>query len=128
MEGRLKVGEIYHGFIDGKISLSRLIDWKIIREFDLNKDTIDIELLSLLKQEVSNHIGLYNVEQNIIYEALAIDKDWDFKIGSCYFLKSGDNWFGTGYWACLLDVDNSMYKEAVEYYLECQKELDNQTN
>jgi len=68
MEGRLKVGEIYHGFIDGKISLSRLIDWKIIREFDLNKDTIDIELLSLLKQEVSNHIGLYNVEQNIIYK------------------------------------------------------------
>ena len=75
MERRLKVGEIYHGFIDGKISLSRLVDWKIIREFDLNKDIIDIELLGLLKEEVSNHIGLYNENQDIIYEAVAIDKD-----------------------------------------------------
>ena len=33
-----EVGKIYHGFDDGKIRLSRLVDWKIVQRIDLDNE------------------------------------------------------------------------------------------
>ena len=115
---RLKVGTIYHSFDDGKISWTRLIDWKITKEIDLTKDKVDATLLELLKEEVSSYYWLFNKEQDIIYKAHAVNEDgsYDNSIGQCYFLKSKNGWFGTGCFASRLDEDGSLYKIAFDSY------------
>ena len=47
-----EVGKIYHGFDDGKIRLSRLVDWKIIKRIDLDKDKVSKNLLRALQKEI----------------------------------------------------------------------------
>lgn len=117
---RLKVGTIYHGFDDGKINLTRLIDWKIIKEIDLTKGTIDINLLEMLKSEVSTYHWIFNKDQDVIYKAQAISTNgrYNNEIGQCYFLKSLDGWFGTGYYGSRLDEDGSLYKLALDSCLD----------
>ena len=47
-----EVGKIYHGFDDGKIRLSRLVDWKIIKRIDLDNDKVSKNLLRALQKEI----------------------------------------------------------------------------
>ena len=47
-----EVGKIYHGFDAGKIRLSRLVDWKIIKRIDLDNDKVSKNLLRALQKEI----------------------------------------------------------------------------
>ena len=48
----LEVGKIYHGFDDGKIRLSRLVDWKIVKRIDLDTDKVSKYLLRIIQKEI----------------------------------------------------------------------------
>lgn len=125
---RLKVGKTYYAFDDGKISLGRLLQWKIIKEVDLNQHKLDIKTLEMLKYETENYGWIFSEDQRYIYYARAVDENdkYDKSIGHCWFLKSGDSYFGTGFWASRLDIDGSLYRRAMGYFEEVQKEeLDN---
>jgi len=114
-----EVGKIYHGFDDGKIRLSRLVDWKIIKRIDLDKDNVSNYLLKRIQKEIKDCYWLYDPEQTIIFKAVAVDKEgkYDREIGYCYFLKTLSNrWFGAfaWLWDSLLDVDNRWYNELIK--------------
>ena len=51
----LEVGKIYHGFDDGKIRLSRLVDWKIVKRIDLDNDKVSKYLLRLIQKEIKTY-------------------------------------------------------------------------
>lgn len=125
---RLDVGKIYYAFDDGKISMSRLLNWKIVKEIDLNQHDLDDMTRELLQYETQNYSWIFDDDQRFIYYADAVDKEGNYNdaIGHCYFLKSKGGYFGTGYWGSRLDIDGSLYREAMGYYEEVQKEeLDN---
>ena len=108
-----EVGKIYHGFDDGKITLSRLVDWKIVKRIDLDNDKVSKYLLRLIQKEIKKYYWLFDTKQTIIYRAYAIDEKgkYDKHIGYCYYLRTEDGrWFGANsFWACELDVDNRWY-------------------
>lgn len=110
-----EVGKIYHGFDDGKITLSRLVDWKIVKRIDLDNDEVSKNLLRVLQREIKVHYWLFDTKQTIIYRAYAVDESgkYDKHIGYCYYLRTKDGrWFGANancFWACELDVDNRWY-------------------
>ena len=114
-----EVGKIYRGFDDGKISFTRLVDWKIVKRIDLDNDKVSKKLLRVLQKEIKETYWLFDPEQTIIYRAYAVDEKKKKKksIGYCYFIrtKSG-GWFGanTRLFYCLLDVDNRLYNELIE--------------
>ena len=54
-----EVGKIYHGFDDGKIRLSRLVDWKIIQRIDLDNDKISKNLLRVLQKEIKESYWIH---------------------------------------------------------------------
>lgn len=116
MNDKLKVGEIYNAFDDGKITFSRLLKWRIIREVDFNKNDLDQQTLELLKEEIKDYWWLYNKDQRYIYYAEAVNDDGSFdkRVGYCWFLKAGNGWFGTGYWASMLDHDGSLYQSLID--------------
>ena len=115
-----EVGKIYHSFDDGKIRLSRLIDWKIIERVDLDKDKVSEQLLEAIQRDIENCYWLYDTEQTIIFRAKAVDEDgkYDKQIGSCYFIRTKEGgWFGACsdmFWLCELDVDNRWYNELIK--------------
>ena len=114
-----EVGKIYHGFDDGKIRLSRLINWKIVQRIDLDNDKVSKNLLKKKKKEIKECDWLFDTEQTIIYRAYAVDKNgkYDREIGYCYFIRTKDGgWFGAnnGFWNCELDVDNRWYNELIK--------------
>ena len=114
-----EVGKIYHGFDDGKIRLSRLINWKIVQRIDLDNDKVSKNLLRVLQKEIKECDELFDTEQTIIYRAYAVDKNgkYDREIGYCYFIRTKDGgWFGAnnGFWNCELDVDNRWYNELIK--------------
>ena len=49
-----EVGKIYHGFDDGKIRLSRLIDWKITKRIDLDKDKVSEQLIEAIQRDIKD--------------------------------------------------------------------------
>ena len=108
-----EVGKIYHGFDDGKITLSRVVDWKIVKRIDLDNDKVSNNLLRVLQKEIKNYYWLYDTKQTIIYRAYAVDESgkYDKRIGYCYFIRTEDGrWFGVNsFWASELDVDNRLY-------------------
>ena len=108
-----EVGKIYHGFDDGKIRLSRLVDWKIVKRIDLDNDKVSKYLLRLIQKEIKKYYWLFDTRQTIIYRAYAVDEKgkYDKHIGYCYYLRTEDGrWFGAhSFWACELDVDNRWY-------------------
>ena len=108
-----EVGKIYHGFDDGKITLSRVVDWKIVKRIDLDNDKVSKYLLRLIQKEIKECYWLFDTEQTIIYRAYAVDKNGKYnrEIGYCYYLRTKDGgWFGVNYfWPCKLDVDNRWY-------------------
>ena len=114
-----EVGKIYHGFDDGKIRLSRLIDWKIVQRIDLDNDKVSKNLLRVLQKEIKECYWLFDTEQTIIYRAYAVDenKKYDKNIGYCYYLRTKDgSWFGANakcFWWCELDVDNRWYNQLI---------------
>lgn len=115
-----EVGKIYHGFDDGKIRLSRLVDWKIIKRIDLDNDKVSKNLLRALQKEIEESYWIFDSEQTIIFYAKAVDENgkYDKQIGTCYFIrtKSG-GWFGACsnmFWWCELDVDNRWYNELIK--------------
>ena len=113
-----EVGKIYHSFDDGKIRLSRLVDWKITKRIDLDNDKVSKCLLRLVQKEIKECYWLFDTEQTIIYRAYAVDKNGKYnrEIGYCYYLRTKDGgWFGVNYfWSCELDVDNRWYNELVK--------------
>ena len=115
-----EVGKIYQGFDDGKIRLSRLIDWKIIKRIDLDNDKVSKNLLRVLQKEIKECYWLFATEQTIIYRAYAVDENgkFDKQIGYCYFIRTKEGgWFGAGcnmFWCCELDVDNRWYNKLIE--------------
>lgn len=115
-----EVGKIYHGFDDGKIRLSRLVDWKIIKRIDLDNDKVSKNLLRAIQKEIEESYWIFDSEQTIIFYAKAVDENgkYDKQIGTCYFIrtKSG-GWFGACsnmFWWCELDVDNRWYNELIK--------------
>ena len=114
---RLEVGKTYYAFDDGKITPTRLLQWKIMKEVDLNQHNLDTKTLELLKYETTAYDWLFDKEQRYIYYAKAVNENgtYDKDVGHCWFLKSGNGYFGTGYWASRLDIDGSLYKEALGY-------------
>ena len=114
----LEVGKIYHGFDDGKIRLSRLVNWKIIQRIDLDNDKVSKYLLRLIQKEIKTYYWLFDTEQTIIYRAYAVDKNGKYNknIGYCYYLRTIEGcWFGVNsFWPCELDVDNRWYNELVK--------------
>ena len=115
-----EVGKIYHGFDDGKIRLSRLIDWKIVKRIDLDNDKVSKNLLKILQKEIEECDWIFDSEQTIIYRAYAVDENgkYDRSIGYCYYLRTKEGgWFGANArllcW-CELDVDNRWYNELVK--------------
>ena len=116
----LEVGKIYHGFNDGKIKLSRLVDWKIVKRIDLDNDKVSKNLLKILQKEIEECDWIFDSEQTIIYRAYAVDENgkYDRSIGYCYYLRTKEGgWFGANArplcW-CELDVDNRWYNELVK--------------
>lgn len=114
-----EIGKIYHGFDDGKIRLSRLIDWKIIKRIDLDNDKISKNLLRVLQKEIKDCYWLFDIEQTIIFHAKAVDENGKYnkQIGTCYFIRTkAGGWFsacGKSFWWCELDVDNRWYNELI---------------
>lgn len=115
-----EVGKIYHGFDDGKIRLSRLVDWKIIKRIDLDNDKVSKNLLRALQKEIEESYWIFDSEQTIIFYAKAVDENgkYDKQIGTCYFIRTQDGgWFGACskmFWWCELDVDNRWYNELIK--------------
>lgn len=115
-----EVGKIYHGFDDGKIRLSRLVDWKIIKRIDLDNDKVSKNLLRALQKDIEESYWIFDSEQTIIFYAKAVDEDgkYDKQIGTCYFIRTNDGgWFGACsnmFWWCELDVDNRWYNELIK--------------
>ena len=115
-----EVGKIYHGFDDGKIRLSRLVDWKIVKRIDLDNDKVSKNLLRILQKEIKETYWLFDTEQTIIFHAKAVDENgkYDKQIGTCYFIRTKDGgWFSANarvFWWCELDVDNRWYNELVK--------------
>lgn len=115
-----EVGKIYHGFDDGKIRLSRLVDWKIIKRIDLDNDKVSKNLLRALQKEIEESYWIFDLEQTIIFYAKAVDENgkYDKQIGTCYFIRTQDGgWFGACskmFWWCELDVDNRWYNELIK--------------
>lgn len=114
-----EVGKIYHSFDDGKIRLSRLVDWKIIQRIDLDNDKVSKNLLRVLQREIKECYWLFDTKQTIIYRAYAVDENgkYDKNIGYCYYLRTkDDSWFGVNarcFWCCELDVDNRWYNQLI---------------
>ena len=114
-----EVEKIYHGFDDGKIILSRLVDWKITKRIDLDKDKVSKHLLEAIQRDIKNCYWLFDTEQTIIFHAKAVDENgkYDKQIGTCYFIRTKEGgWFGanTRFWNCELDVDSRWYNELVK--------------
>lgn len=115
-----EVGKIYHGFDDGKIRLSRLVDWKITKKIDLDNDKVSKHLLKVLQRDIKDCYWLFDTEQTIIFYAKAVDKNgkYDKDIGTCYFIRTKEGgWFSAYsnmFWWCELDVDNRWYDELIK--------------
>ena len=115
-----EVGKIYHGFDDGKIRLSRLVDWKIIKRIDLDNDKVSKNLLRALQKEIEESYWIFDSEQTIIFYAKAVDENgkYDKQIGTCYFIRTKEGgWFSAYsnmFWWCELDVDNRWYNKLVK--------------
>ena len=115
-----EVGKIYHSFDDGKIRLSRLVDWKIIKRIDLDNDKVSKNLLRALQKEIEESYWIFDSEQTIIFYAKAVDENgrYDKQIGTCYFIRTKEGgWFSASsntLWWCKLDADNRWYNELVK--------------
>ena len=119
-----EVGKTYNVFNDGKIRESRLEQWKIIEEINLDKDKVDKELLDAIKTEVMTCYWLYSPEQTLIYKAERIYSEPRDHKEYNYFLATKQNgWFSIGFLdAGLLDIDGSCYdnlmKELMKHFEE----------
>lgn len=115
-----EVGKIYHGFDDGKIRLSRLIDWKITKRIDLDHDKVSKHLIQVLQRDIKECHWLFDTEQTIIFHAKAVDENgkYDKQVGTCYFIRTKEGgWFSAYanmfFW-CELDVDNRWYNDLIK--------------
>ena len=119
-----EVGKIYHGFDDGKIRLSRLVDWKITKRIDLDHDKVSKHLLQVLQREIKECHWIFDTEQTIIFHAKAVDENgkYDKQIGTCYFIRTKSGGWFSAYakmlWWCELDVDNRWYDELIKENFE----------
>ena len=125
-----EVGKIYHGFDDGKVRLSRLVDWKIVQRIDLDNDKVSKNLLRVIQQEIKKSYWLFDTKQTIIYRAYAVDEKgkYDRSIGYCYFIRTKEGgWFSANarcFWWCELDVDNRWHNELIKEELDGKLEVE----
>ena len=125
-----EVGKIYHGFDDGKVRLSRLVDWKIVQRIDLDNDKVSKNLLRAIQQEIKKSYWLFDTKQTTIYRAYAVDEKgkYDRSIGYCYFIRTKEGgWFSANarcFWWCELDVDNRWHNELIKEELDGKLEVE----
>ena len=125
-----EVGKIYHGFDDGKVRLSRLVDWKVVQRIDLDNDKVSKNLLRVIQQEIKKSYWLFDTKQTIIYRAYAVDEKgkYDRSIGYCYFIRTKEGgWFSANarcFWWCELDVDNRWHNELIKEELDGKLEVE----
>ena len=114
-----EVGKIYYGFNDGKIRLSRLVDWKIVKRIDLDNDKVSKHLLKIIQREIKTFYWVFDTEQTIIFHAKAVGENGKYnkQIGTCYFIRTKSGGWFSAYanmlWWCELDVDNRWYNELI---------------
>ena len=114
-----EVGKIYHSFNDGKIRLSRLVNWKITKRIDLDNDKVSKHLLEVLQRDIKSCYWVFDTEQTIIFHAKAVDENGKYnkQIGTCYFIRTKSGGWFSAYanmlWWCELDVDNRWYNELI---------------
>ena len=116
---KIEIGKVYHSFDDGKVRMTRLVDWRITK--CINVDNL-FQWLSIprydrkmMRREIKNCYWLYDNEQHFIYKAQALYPDGtdDKETGITYFIKTHQNtWFGicSDWYDCLLDADGSLYE------------------
>lgn len=105
------LGKTYNHYDDGKIKESRLMKSVVTNISEFND--------KLLSQEDKEDIAwcdfLYSENTDYVIEAdLYIDEDDIVKVK--YVRTLDGSWFSLGWWAGLLDVDNSLTVNLKEYY------------
>ena len=105
------LGKTYNHYDDGKIKESRLMKSVVTGISEFNDKLLSQED----KEDIVECGFLYSENTDYVIEAdLYIDEDDIVKVKYVRTLDGG--WFSLGWWAGLLDVDNSLTVNLKEYY------------
>ena len=105
------LGKTYNHYDDGKIKESRLMKSVVTNISEFNDKLLSQED----KEDIVECGFLYSENTDYVIEAdLYIDEDDIVKVK--YVRTLDGEWFSLGWWAGLLDVDNSLTVNLKEYY------------
>ena len=105
------LGKTYNHYDDGKIKESRLMKSVVTDISEFNDKLLSQED----KEDIVECGFLYSENTDYVIEAdLYIDEDDIVKVK--YVRTLDGRWFSLGWWAGLLDVDNSLTVNLKEYY------------
>ena len=105
------LGKTYNHYDDGKIKESRLMKSVVTDISEFNDKLLSQED----KEDIVECGFLYSENTDYVIEAdLYIDEDDIVKVK--YVRTLDGEWFSLGWWAGLLDVDNSLTVNLKEYY------------
>ena len=105
------LGKTYNHYDDGKIKESRLMKSVVTGISEFNDKLLSQED----KEDIVECGFLYSENTDYVIEAdLYIDEDDIVKVK--YVRTLDGRWFSLGWWAGLLDVDNSLTVNLKEYY------------
>ena len=105
------LGKTYNHYDDGKIKESRLMKSVVTGISEFNDKLLSQED----KEDIVECGFLYSENTDYVIEAdLYIDEDDIVKVK--YVRTLDGEWFSLGWWAGLLDVDNSLTVNLKEYY------------
>lgn len=105
------LGKTYNHYDDGKVKESRLMKSVVTDISEFNDKLLSQED----KEDIVECGFLYSENTDYVIEAdLYIDEDDIVKVK--YVRTLDGSWFSLGWWAGLLDVDNSLTVNLKEYY------------
>lgn len=105
------LGKTYNHYDDGKIKESRLMKSVVTNISEFNDKLLSQED----KEDIVECGFLYSENTDYVIEAdLYIDEDDIVKVK--YVRTLDGEWFSLGWWAGVLDVDNSITDNLKEYY------------